>query len=58
MSKEDIEHTNFEEKAKSLRLFYESGIKPKKISRDFCEGYIEALKDLSEILEKIVRENS
>ena len=44
MKREETENTNFEEKAKSLRLFYESGIKPKKISRDFCEGYIEALK--------------
>jgi len=57
MKREETENTNFEEKAKSLRLFYESGIKPKKISRDFCEGYIEALKDLSEILGKFVRDN-
>lgn len=58
MEKAEIENTNFEEKARSLRLFYESGIKPKKISQDFCNGYTEALKDLAEILEKIVRENS
>jgi hypothetical protein len=49
MEKAEIENTNFEEKARSLRLFYESGIKPKKISQDFCNGYTEALKDLAEI---------